>query len=268
MNVLQNNKTTQELPDYGLVSVIMPNYNGAKGLSEAIKSVLAQSYKNLELIVADDCSVDNSLDVARSFSDERITVFCNEKNEGAAFTRNAAIKKARGKWLAFLDGDDVWNENKLLLQLEFMQSKGAAFSFTDYYVQAAGENAPKLYSPEKSEYDYKTLLKHNAVGCSTVVLNREALGEVYMPEEAVLREDFACWLKILKTGKRAFKLSEPLTTYRLSGGSVSANKLKMAKYQWNVYKNVEKLGFFASVYYMACWAINGFFKYKRKSAKR
>lgn len=260
-----NNRSGQaeEVADYGLVSVIMPNYNGEKYLAEAIASVLAQSYKNLELIIADDCSSDKSLEIVKSFSDARIKVFRNEKNCGAACSHNAAIKKASGKWLAFLDGDDAWSENKLLLQLGFMQNEQIAFSFSDYYVKS--ENSKELirYSPKKSEYDYKAILKHNAVGCSTVILNREALGEVYMPEEATLREDFACWLKILKTGVKAVRLPEPLTVYRVGGKSVSSNKLKMAKYQWSVYKNVEKIGFFASVYYTACWAINGIFKYKR-----
>lgn len=258
------NARGEEVPNYGLISVIMPNYNGEKYLAEAISSVLAQSYKNLELIIVDDCSSDKSLEVARSFSDERVKVFRNEKNCGAAVSRNAAIKKASGKWLAFLDGDDIWNENKLLLQLGFMQNESAAFSFTDYYVKSTSKKELALYSPAKCAYGYKEILKHNAIGCSTVILNREVLGEVYMPENAILREDFACWLEILKTGVNAVKFSEPLTTYRVSGGSVSANKLKMAKYQWNVYKNVEKLGFFASVYYLACWAVNGVFKYKRK----
>ncbi len=266
---VSENKSGQsgEVGDYGLVSIIMPNYNGSKYLNESISSVLSQTYKNWELIFVDDCSTDNSLDMVRDYNDDRIVIIVNEKNSGAAVSRNKAIDRAKGKWIAFLDNDDIWDKDKLLKHLSFMSEKNATFSCTDYYVFSSAKNK-RLYSPKKDEYDYKAILKHNAIGCSTVIFNAEKIGKVYMPEEAVKREDFACWLQILKKGEKVICFREPLTYYRVGKNSVSSNKLKMIKYQWNVYRKIEKISFFGSIRYMFHWAINGFLKYKVKNKRK
>lgn len=248
--------------DYGLVSIIMPNYNSEKFIRETVNSVINQTYKNWELIIVDDCSTDNSLEIVGQISDERIRVVRNDKNCGAAVSRNNAIALASGRFIAFLDSDDVWDENKLSKHLSFMVKTDSVFSFTHYtVVNSEGETVTE-FAPAKDEYDYKMILKHCYIGCSTVIYNCERIGKFYMPTDAVKREDFAAWLKILATGVKAVCFHESLTAYRVHSSSVSSNKFKIVKYQWRVYKRVEKLSLLKSLYYMAHWAIRGFFKYR------
>lgn len=256
--LVETDKTT----DYGLVSIIMPNYNGSKYLRETIDSVLSQTYKNWELLFVDDCSTDNSLEIVQQYDDSRIRVIKNTVNSGAAISRNKAIEAANGRWIAFLDSDDLWNKNKLLKHLEFMTQSQIPFSFTHYSVLNSENKLITEFSPSKDTYNYNTILKHCYIGCSTVIYDREKIGKVYMPTDAIEREDFACWLKILKSGENATCFHECLTTYRVHSNSVSSNKFKIIKYQWNVYRKIEKLSLFRSLYYMAHWAILGVLKYK------
>lgn len=247
--------------DYGLVSIIMPNFNSESFIERTIDSVIAQKYKNWELIVVDDCSTDNSLSIVKSYRDDRITVTKNEVNSGAAKSRNVAIHEAKGMWIAFLDSDDVWCENKLTDHLSFMVKRGVDFSFTHYSVINGSDEHIVDFTPMKSIYTYTDILKHCSIGCSTVIYNANSLGKVYMPEDAIKREDFACWLKILSTGVNAECLHQKLTSYRVHGNSVSSNKFKMVKYQWKVYRDVQKLSVFKSAYFMCHWAIRGLLKY-------
>lgn len=252
-----------EIKNYGLVSVIMPNYNGAKFLAQSVQSVLDQTYPYWELLFVDDCSTDNSLEVISSFNDDRIVVIKNEKNSGAAVSRNNAIERAKGRWIAFLDSDDMWKKEKLEKHVAFMAENGVALSFTHYEVINDKAETVTVFRPNQPKYDYTTILKHCYIGCLTAVYDKEKVGVVYMPVEAEKREDFACWLSILKRGINAECLNEDLATYRVHSSSVSANKFKMIKYQWNVYRKVEKINFFKSLYYMVHWAIKGFFKYRK-----
>ena len=247
--------------DYGLVSIIMPNYNGEKYLNTTIESVIGQEYQNWELLFVDDCSTDLSIEIVQSYRDKRIKIYRNDINQGAAVARNRALEIAQGRWIAFLDSDDVWKKNKLHYQLKFMVEKKIAFSFTPYTVIKGGEFL-KEYTPSKDTYDYKTILRHCYIGCSTVIYDREKLGIVYMPIKAKKREDYACWLKILKDGESAFCFHENLTTYNIHSHSVSANKFGVIKYQWNVYRKIERLPLLNSIYYMLNWAYFGFLKYR------
>lgn len=261
MDTQLNEPVREKTVDYGLVSIIMPNYNSGEYLRETLESVFLQTYQNWELLFVDDSSTDNSLDIVREYSDDRIRVFVNEKNSGAAVSRNTALKAAKGRWIAFLDSDDLWNEDKLATQLSFMYREKCAFSFTHYFFDT-NDSLLKEFSPKKDSYSYEDILKHCYIGCSTVIYDSEKLGKVYMPVEAVKREDFACWLKILRQNVNAHCLHKCLTTVKIHQGSVSYNKVKMIKYQWNVYRNVEKISFLKSLYYMAHWAIKGVLKYK------
>ncbi len=252
----------EKIEDYGLVSVIMPSYNSAKYIGEAVDSVLNQTYKNWELIIIDDCSTDSSLNVLEKYNDNRIRVLKNKENNGAAVTRNKGLEVANGRYVAFLDCDDVWHRDKLWLSLKFMVENEYIFVCTDYTVVKEDNDFVTEYVPKKDSYRYKNILKHNCIGCSTVVLDRDFLGDVLMPVNAPKREDFACWLKILRHGRRAYVLHRSLTIYRRRDSSVSSRKAKMAKYQWNVYRKVERLSFIKSLYYLAHWAIKGVFKYK------
>ena len=175
-----------------LVSIIMPNYNSAKYVKATIESVLAQTYTNWELLFVDDCSTDNSLEIVRAFNDDRIRILQNEKNSGAAISRNYALREAKGRWIAFLDSDDIWKETKLTQHIAFMQKGDIAFSFTDYSVINDDNDILTNFKPKKDIYDYKAILKHCAIGCSTVIYDKNKLDTVYMPEDAIKREDFAC----------------------------------------------------------------------------
>lgn len=247
--------------DFGLVSIIMPNYNGGNYLKETIASVISQSYQNWELIIADDCSADNSLEIIEQFNDERIRVIRSQENCGAAVSRNKAIAEANGRWIAFLDSDDLWDKDKLSLQLKFMNDQKCAFSFTHYFFDR-NDGILKEFAPSKDRYDYKAILKHCYIACPTVIYDSSVLGKVYMPVDAVKREDFGCWLKILRQDVQAYCLHKCLTTVRIHTDSVSYDKTKMIKYQWNVYRRVENLSIVRSLYYMTHWAIKGVLKYR------
>lgn len=252
---------TEIATDYGLVSIIMPNYNSAKFIRDTIDSVVAQTYQNWELIIVDDCSSDNSLEIIQQYEDSRIHVIKNTVNSGAAISRNNAIEVANGRWIAFLDSDDLWEQNKLKEQLEFMNEKKCSFSFTHYYFDK-NNGYLREFSPKKDVYDYNAILKHCYIACPTVIYDSYVLGKVHMPIEAVKREDFGCWLRILKQNFNAHCLHKCLTTVKIHTDSVSYNKTKMIKYQWQVYRKVEKLSLFKSLYYMVHWAILGVLKYR------
>ena len=162
--------------DYGLVSIIMPNYNSEKYIKETIESVLAQTYQNWELIIVDDCSLDNSLELAKSFRDERIKIFSMSKNGGAAIARNKAIKEAQGKWIAFLDSDDLWITEKLEKQIAYMSNNDISFSYTDYDVIDESNNFITVFIPKFDSCTYEDILKHNHMGCLTVVYDSSKLG--------------------------------------------------------------------------------------------
>ena len=127
-----------------LVSIIMPSYNTAKYIKNSVNSVLAQTYQNWELLIVEDCSTDNTMEVLSTFDDERIKVFVNERNSGAALSRNFALRQAKGRWIAFLDSDDIWHPQKLEKQIAFMEQNGYAFTFTDYRIRLNGEWLPYI----------------------------------------------------------------------------------------------------------------------------
>ncbi|MCD7034497.1 glycosyltransferase family 2 protein [Metabacillus sp. GX 13764] len=240
-----------------LVSIITPSYNSTNYIGDTIASVQAQTYDNWEMIIVDDCSKDNSREYIKGFAeaDPRIRLVELEVNSGAAVARNTAINLANGKYVAFLDSDDLWHPEKLEKQIAFMEEKGYAFTYTKY--QLMQENGEKLdrVIDVPDEMDYKTLLKGNYIGCLTAVVNKEKTGPFQMPNIRT-RQDYALWLSILKRGFRAFALQESLAYYRLVPGSISSNKVKMAKQNWKVYREVEKLSLVHSMYCFAGYAFN------------
>ncbi len=245
-----------------LVSIIMPNYNGEKFISKSIESVIVQTYKNWELIICDDCSKDKSVEIIKKYCDidERVKLYLNEKNSGAAVTRNNAIEKARGRFIAFLDSDDLWVPEKLEKQIKFMIENNYSFTCSNYYVIDENDELISDFRPKKGKYNRKDILKSNSIGCLTVIIDKNVIDNVNMPTAAIKREDFACWLDVLKKVEFCFNIDEFLAKYR-KHTSVSSNKFKMMKYQWNVYRKVEKINFFSSCYYLLSWALRGIFKY-------
>lgn len=256
--------------DNELISVIMPAYNAERTLAKAVDSVLSQTYQNIELIIVNDCSKDNTYKLMCAYADKdcRVKLINNEMNSGVSVTRHKAIEAARGKWIAFLDSDDAWRTDKLEKQMQLQKSKGCKLIFTgSTFMDASGAPIDSiLHAPQ--EICYKKLLKQNLISNSSVLVEKAC----YKKYEAMgdeMHEDFACWLKMLRSGIIAYGIDEPLLIYRLSTNSKSGNKLKAAQMNWNTYRAVG-LNVFTASYYMIWYTINGVMKYSnlRKKADK
>lgn len=247
---------------HGKVTIITPLYNCSDFLDDTLNSVLAQTYQNWEVIMVDDCSSDNSVLIAQEFveEDHRIKLIQLEKNSGAAVARNKAIEAATGRFIAFLDSDDLWMPNKLEKQVQFMLDQNIAFSFSAYEkIDEKGVPFDIVSFPE--EINYKQLLKTNVIGCLTAMYDVEQLGKVYMPVNTK-REDFATWLAILKRVDYAYGMPDVLAQYRVYASQSSAKKTKMAKENWRLYRDIEKLGLLKSAYYFLHYAVRGVLRTK------
>ena len=240
-----------------LVSIITPSYNSSKFIKDCVDSVFSQTYKNWEMIIVDDCSKDNSKEIISELStkDKRIKPIFLEKNVGAAEARNAAIRQSKGKYVAFLDSDDLWNPKKLEKQLSFMYENEIAFSYTNYqFISENGEDLSNIISaPEKMTYD--SYLKNTMIGCLTVIIDREKSGEFEMPNIRS-SHDMALWLLIMKRGFSAYGLDDNLARYRIVTTSNTASKWHAAKDVWKVYRQVEKLSFIYSAWCFVWYAFN------------
>lgn len=245
-----------------LVTVVTANYNAEHFVAETIESVLAQTYRNWEMIIVDDCSTDRSLNIINYYlkKDSRIRLIKLEKNGGPAVARNRAIEEAKGRYIAFLDSDDLWMPDKLEKQIAYMEQNSVVFSYGAYdLIDEGGETLGHFSIPQK--LGYSDLLKTCPIGCLTAVYDTEAFGKVTMPLIRK-RQDYGLWLKLLKKTDYAYGINETLAIYRVRKNSVSSNKLKAAQYQWKIYRDVEKLGLSRSLYYFMHYAVNGLLKYR------
>ena len=244
-----------------LVSIITPSYNSSKFIKDCVNSVFSQTYKNWEMIIVDDCSEDNSKEIISELStkDKRIKPIFLETNVGAAEARNTAIRQSKGKYVAFLDSDDLWNPKKLEIQLSFMNKNEIVFSYTNYQLMSEnGEDISNFISaPEKMTYD--SYLKNTIIGCLTVIIDREKSGEFEMPN-ICSSHDMALWLLIMRKGFDAYGLDENLARYRIVSTSNTANKWRAAKDVWMVYRQFEKLSFFYSIWCFSNYAFNAIIK--------
>ncbi len=245
-----------------LVSIIMPLYNCEKYIAETINSVLSQTYTNWELLIVDDYSADNSVQIVKEFAekDARIKLCEFEQNVGVATARNKAIELSKGRYIAFLDSDDIWLPEKLAKQIAFMEETNTALSYTAYTVIDEQSNEQGKFVPPKS-LTYNDLLKTNSIGCSTVMYDTNSIGKVYMPN-VKKRQDYALWLHILRKTHKSKGLISCLVKYRKYSDSLSSNKLSASKYQWKIYREVEKLSLLKSCYYFVHYAFYGFIKHK------
>ena len=245
-----------------LVSVIMPVHNAGRFLEEAIRSVMAQTYANWELLVVNDNSSDNSMEIAECLSKEdcRIKVFDNPSPTGyPASPRNMAVALANGRYMAFLDSDDVWLPHKLEHQLPYFEESGKiGVVFSHYEKVDEDTNRDNRVVKARKVTSYKKLLLGNVIGNVTAMYDVGRVGKVYFP--MVRHEDYAMWLSILKRGFVARNTGEVVALYRVAENSVSARKMALLSWQWRVYRDVEHLGLFKSVYYYLNYAIRGFFK--------
>ena len=246
-----------------LVSIITPSYKSEKFISETIESVLSQTYQNWEMIIVDDWSPDNSNKIIEEYceKDDRIKLIKLEKNSGPAVARNRAIEEAKGRYIAFLDADDLWKPEKLEKQLLYMNENNLAFAYSSYDLIDENNNNIGTFIT-KEIITYEDMLKTCSVGCLTAIYDTKKLGKVYMPN-ILKRQDYGLWLKILKKIGSTKGILEPLAIYRIRKDSVSSNKIKAAQYQWKIYREVEKLNLFQSVYYFIQYAYYGVRKYKK-----
>lgn len=218
-----------------LVSIIMPSYNTAEYISDSIKSIQAQTYESWELIIVDDCSIDNSIEVIQSFNEPRIKLLQNERNSGAAISRNYALREATGKWIAFLDSDDTWAPEKLEKQIKFMKENNYAFSFTDYRICLNGQWMPYI-NTGPSVVDKKRMYDYCYFSTITVMYERKKIGLIQI---ANLRKnnDYAMWLQAIEKSN-AYRLPECLSFYIKHDGSVSSgSKAKLIKWHYKLFRD-------------------------------
>ncbi len=234
-----------------LVSIIMPSYNTAHFIKETVESVLAQSYTNWELLIVDDCSTDNTDDIMAQFlGDSRIKYIKNEKNSGAAVSRNRALREAKGKWIAFLDSDDLWEPDKLKNQIAFMKNNGYHFSYTNY-IEIDENSKPN----GKSVSGPKCITKFGMYnycwpGCLTVMYDADAVGLIQI-ENIRKNNDYAMWLKVCKKVK-CYLLDETLAKYRKRSGSISNHGYtKLIKWHYKLFRDAEKKNPVSSAVLMA-----------------
>ena len=238
-----------------LVSIVMPLYDAQRFIAQAIESVLSQSYEYFELLIVDDKSTDNSVAIVKKYmnEDKRIKLFLLDANCGPVAARNRAIKEAKGRYIAFLDSDDVWLTDKLYRQIEFMEENHLVLTYSAY--ETMDENAHyintrKCFSPAS----YKDMLKSNRIGNLTGIYDVAFFGKVYMKD--VGHEDYVMWLHLLKQITSTKGIEEPLARYRISSSSLSSNKIKALVWQWHIYRKIEKLNFLQSFYYFGYYVYN------------
>lgn len=249
--------------DNGLVSIITPAFRSAAVIGETIESVIAQTYTNWEMLVAEDCSDDNTRDVIRQWEkiDHRVRLVALDRNGGPATARNAALERSKGRWIAFLDSDDIWLPQKLQRTIEHAIDNQAAITFTGFRRISADGSALGNYVGVPRSLSYRQLLGNTAIATSTVMLDRNVVSDVRMTK--TYYDDFHCWLQILKRGHLAFGLDEDLMRYRVLGQSVSRNKRRSAAHVWRAYRDLEKLSLTSSLWYFGQYAVRGLLKYKQ-----
>lgn len=244
-----------------LVSVIMPSYNAERYITESMESVLAQTYANWELVITDDCSTDSTPMIAETYGkkDPRIKFCIAKQHSGIAETRNQSLLRAQGRFIAFLDNDDLWVAEKLEKQVRFMLEHDHSFSYSEYELLNE-DGTPKGKTIKTAGIiDYHKYLRNTIIGSGTIMLDREKTGPLTMPDNAT-SDDMALWCKILREGHKAHPIKEVLMKYRVRSNSASANKWKAAKDVWRVYRKQEHLSFFFSLWCFIGYAFNAVIK--------
>ena len=221
-----------------LVSIIMPSYNTGRFIEETIRSVIAQTYQNWELIIVDDCSSDNTDDVVAAFHDIRIRYLKNEKNSGAAVSRNRALREAKGRWIAFLDSDDLWESEKLEKQISFMESNGYCFSYTNYReIDEQSQSLGKTVTGPK-KITRTGMYNYCWPGCLTVMYDADHIGLIQIAD-IKKNNDYAMWLKVCKKAD-CYLLDKALASYRKRSGSISNHGyIKLIKWHYKLFHEAE-----------------------------
>ncbi|WP_264525317.1 glycosyltransferase family 2 protein [Flavobacterium sp. N502536] len=244
------------------VSIITPLYNSESFIAETIQSVLAQTYNNWEMLIVDDCSTDNSKSIIEDFAkhDDRIKYFKTSSPSGSpTIPRNIGIEMASGRFIAFLDSDDLWNSNKLQLQIPLFNDQKVGIVFSDYEKINEEGQSDERFIIAPNQVSYKELLKGNVIACLTVVFDSEKLSKIYFTKQG--HEDYAFWLSILKKGYIAKNVGHVLAKYRVRKSSVSSNKFKVIKWYYAIYRKNENLSVLQTLYYLIIALSKSFFKY-------
>lgn len=241
------------------VSIIVPVYNAEKFIEETMDSVRSQTYEDWELLLVLDGCRDNSEQVIEEYckrvGDARIRMIRQPRNMGAAEARNGGVREATGRFIAYIDADDLWMKDKLEKQLAFMEARQAAFSFTGY--EFADENARGLGKVVRvpAAMKYKDALKNTTIFTTTVIFDTALISKDLLQMPGIKSEDTALWWKVLRNGYTAYGLDENLALYRRAGRTLSSNKLEAIRRIWNLYRKAEGLSVWESMYYFAFWAV-------------
>lgn len=235
-----------------LISIIMPAYNAEKTISDSIDSILKQSYDNFKLYVINDNSTDKTATIVNHKESDKIKIINNSVNLGVAKSRNIGISQCKGKYIAFLDSDDLWEPNKLEKQLEILNSGWdvVCSNYTTFTNDCSFLNN----RTSKNIISYSDMLKSNYIGNLTGIYNSEKIGKIL--QKNIGHEDYIMWLEILKKSEKAYCIQESLAKYRLSNTSLSGNKLKAIKWQWIIYRTELHLSLPNSIYYFTHYILN------------
>nr|WP_255668952.1 glycosyltransferase family 2 protein [Buttiauxella sp. A2-C1_F] len=237
----------------------MPAFNSGKTIKESINSVLIQTYSNFELLIIDDDSTDNTVSVVNEFTDSRIILLSNCNSKGAAGARKTGIDHSSGKYIAFLDSDDMWPAQKLMLHVSYIESNNVSFTYSDYYSFVHAPSSPTKFHTVADKISYKDLLKSCQIGCLTVLIDKKKFRD--LEYDNLPKEDYAYWLKLLKQCEFGFKVPGSYAYYRLQKKSLSSNKFKEIKKQWYIIRYVEKNSLIKSIYNISTYIIYGLKKH-------
>lgn len=245
-----------------LVSVITPVYNAGHFISQTINSVLAQTYKNIEVVLLDDCSKDNTAEIIKGYLKEHSNIIyhLHERNLGAAVARNTALEIAQGRYVAFLDSDDVWKPNKIEKQIALMKAYNASIAYTA--IEMIDESGTLIKKKRNiiDRIDYKLLLRNTMLATSSMIIDRYQLGDFRMPLQRS-GQDYATWLKLMRNGTIAYGINEALVQYRISKGSLSSYKFKSIKQVWQIQTKNEGIHKLPATWHVICFCFNAFKKY-------
>lgn len=246
--------------EVNLVSIITPCYNSEKYIKETFLSIKAQTYTNWEWIIVDDCSVDKSVELIKSFEDSRIKLFTQSDNQGAAHARNLALNNAKGRFITFIDSDDLWLPNFLETTVNYLISNDEGLVYTSYKRVDEDLNHALDDFIAIDKIDKNRILYNCPIPMLTSIYDRSKIGVIEFPD-VDLREDHAMWILLLRKIKYARAIKDSLGVYRMRSNSLSRNKLDISIKQYNVYKDFLKMNMIKSLYYTFFWGLNGLKKY-------